>query len=38
MVTAVASRFHFDGEQWPLSKLERWHGRHVFAYNEEQMR
>jgi hypothetical protein len=36
MVTSVAARFHFDGEAWPLTRLERWYRRHVALYHEEQ--
>lgn len=36
MVTSVAARFHFDGEEWPLTRLERWYRRHVALYREEQ--
>jgi hypothetical protein len=35
MLTAVASRFGFDGEDWNLARLRRWYDRHVRAFEEE---
>lgn len=35
MLTAVASRFGFDGEDWDLARLRRWYDRHVMAFEEE---
>jgi len=36
MLWAVGGRFHFDGTDWPISKLIFWYRGHVFMYNEEK--